>query len=114
MLPKQKDSNKHLTLFGLTATASFDVLADVERELSGNGAFELDTDTIIREENTNRLELQYKIEKVPVVCEEDEYYDRNHMLDDGLPKAVKMTSKWSVYPSKQNFLKDYLKKSLGS
>lgn len=113
VLPKQKDSNKHLTLFGLTATASFDVLADVERELSGDGAFELDSDTIIREENTNRLELQYKIEKVPVVCEEDEYYDKNHMLDDGLPKAVKMTSKWSVYPSKQDFLKDYLEKIPG-
>lgn len=113
VLPKQKDGDEHLTLFGLTATASFDVLADVERELSGDGAFELDSDTIIREENTNRLELQYKIEKVPVVCEEDEYYDRNHMLDDGLPKAVKMTSKWSVYPSKQDFLKDYLEKIPG-
>jgi superfamily II DNA helicase RecQ len=40
VLPKQTDNNRHLTLFGLTATASFDVLADVERELSGNGAFE--------------------------------------------------------------------------
>lgn len=110
VLPKQKDDNKHLTLFGLTATASFDVLADVERELSGDGAFELDSDTIIRDENTNRLELQYKIEKVPVVCEDDEYFDQNHMLDASLPRAVKMTSKWSVYPSKQDFLKDYLEK----
>lgn len=108
VLPKQKDGDKHLTLFGLTATASFDVLADVERELSGDGAFGLDSDTIIREENTNRLELQYKIERVPVVCEEDEYFDKNHMLDEGLPRAVKMTSKWSVYPSKQDFLKGYL------
>ena len=113
VLPKQKGGDKHLTLFGLTATASFDVLADVERELSGDGAFDLDSDTIIREENTNRLELQYKIEKVPVVCERDEYYDRNHMLDDGLPKAVIMTSKWNVYPSKQDFLKDYLEKIPG-
>ena len=113
VLPKQKEGDKHLTLFGLTATASFDVLADVERELSGDGAFELDSDTIIREENTNRLELQYKIERVPVVCEEDENYDRNHKLDDGLPKAVKMTSKRSVYPLKQDFLKDYLEKIPG-
>ena len=113
VLPKQKDGDKHLTLFGLTATASFDVLADVERELSGDGAFELDSDTIIREENTNRLELQYKIERVPVVCEKDEHYDRNHILDEGLPRAVKMTSKWSVYPSKQDFLKDYLEKIPG-
>ncbi len=64
VLPKNQD--KRLTLFGLTATASFDVLADVERELSGNGAFPLETDTIIRFENTNRLELQYKIEKIKV------------------------------------------------
>ena len=113
VLPKQKEGDKHLTLFGLTATASFDVLADVERELSGDGAFELDSDTIIREENTNRLELQYKIERVPVVCEEDEYFDKNHVLDGSLPRAVKMTNKWSVYPSKQDFLKDYICKIPG-
>ena len=64
-----KNQEKHLTLFGLTATASFDVLADVERELSGNGAFPLDSDTIIRYENTNRLELQYKVEKIDVNIE---------------------------------------------
>lgn len=62
VLPKNKE--KRLTLFGLTATASFDVLADVERELSGNGAFPLDSDTIVRYENTNRLELQYRVEKI--------------------------------------------------
>lgn len=62
VLPKNKD--KRLALFGLTATASFDVLADVERELSGNGAFTLDSDTVVRYENTNRLELQYRIEKI--------------------------------------------------
>ena len=83
-------------------------MADVERELSGDGAFELDADTIIREENTNRLELQYKIERVPVQCEEDKYFDKNNVLDEGLPKAVKMTDKWSVYSSKQDFLTTYL------
>jgi superfamily II DNA helicase RecQ len=62
VLPKNKE--KRLTLFGLTATASFDVLADVERELSGNGAFPLDSETIVRYENTNRLELQYRVEKI--------------------------------------------------
>lgn len=49
---------------GLTATASFDVLADVERELSGNNAFPLDPEATVRYENTNRLELQYRIVKV--------------------------------------------------
>lgn len=66
LLPKQGDAGRRLTLLGLTATASFDVLADVERELSGDGAFELDSDIIVRDENTNRLELQYKIERVSV------------------------------------------------
>ncbi len=61
VLPKQTENNSHITLFGLTATASFDVLADVERELSGNGAFKLDSDTTVRYENTNRLELQYGV-----------------------------------------------------
>lgn len=62
VLPKQSDEgNEHISLFGLTATASFDVLADVERELSGDSAFPLDTDATVRFENTNRLELQYRV-----------------------------------------------------
>lgn len=60
VLPKQNEQGtEHISLFGLTATASFDVLADVERELSGDTAFPLDTDATVRFENTNRLELQY-------------------------------------------------------
>jgi superfamily II DNA helicase RecQ len=107
VLPKQTDKRKHLTLFGLTATASFDVLADVERELSGNGQFALDSDTIIRDENTNRLELNYKIEKVPVEYTEDPYYDRNHHLD-GYPRAVNIKDKWAAYNAKQQFLRHYI------
>jgi superfamily II DNA helicase RecQ len=55
----------HITLFGLTATASFDVLADVERELSGDNAFPLDSEATVRYENTNRLELQYLV--LPII-----------------------------------------------
>lgn len=51
-------------LFGLTATASFDVLSDVERELSGRLAYDLGADAVVRYENTNRLELQYRILRV--------------------------------------------------
>ena len=61
VLPKQ---GSHISLFGLTATASFDVLADVERELSGDNAFPLDDEATIRYENTNRLELQYKVVRI--------------------------------------------------
>lgn len=64
VLPRRTDESQHISLFGLTATASFDVLADIERELSGNGAFPLDADVIVRYEYTNRAELQYKIERV--------------------------------------------------
>lgn len=98
-----------ITLFGLTATASFDVLADVERELSGNGAFELDPDTIVRYENSNRLELQYKIERVEVEYKEDQYFDKNNQLA-GYPRAVNIGDNWSAYDQKKEFLADYIKK----
>ena len=64
VLPKKNDDECHITLLGLTATASFDVLADIERELSSNGAFPLDSEVIVRYEYTNRIELQYKIELI--------------------------------------------------
>lgn len=100
---------KEISLFGLTATASFDVLADVERELSGNNSFVLDADVIVRYENTNRLELQYKIEKVPVEFEADQYYDQRNLVADHLPKALNISNHWKAFDSKSDFLKDYVK-----
>lgn len=69
VLPKESDDNKdnHISLFGLTATASFDVLADVERELSGRNGYSLEEDATIRYENTNRLELQYAV--IPITTD---------------------------------------------
>lgn len=99
-----------ISLFGLTATASFDVLADVERELSGNGAFDLDSDVIVRYENTNRLELQYKIEKVEVAFEADQFYDEFKKMPPHLPKALNITNHWPQYDSKGDFLVKYLGK----
>ena len=62
VLPKEVEGeDNHISLFGLTATASFDVLADVERELSGNNSYSLEDDATVRYENTNRLELQYYV-----------------------------------------------------
>ena len=98
-----------ISLFGLTATASFDVLADVERELSGNGAFPLDSETIVRYENSNRLELQYKIEKVNIQFEEDPNFDKKKLLDSSLPSAVKISNKWGFFDAKNHFLKNYVK-----
>ncbi len=114
-----------ISLFGLTATASFDVLADVERELSGNGSFNLDADVIVRYENTNRLELQYKIEKVNVKYD-DEYTalknskaatpeklkaienKYNTLIKDNLPLPVKVSNTWGFYDAKMDFLKNYI------
>lgn len=82
-----------VTLFGLTATASFDVLADVERELSGNGAYDLDSEVLVRCEDTNRLELQYRIIPVPVEFSSAEsYYDKEGTIDKRLPKPFNIAS----------------------
>lgn len=48
-------SDAPVPLYGLTATASFDVLADVERELR------LDPEAVIRTKTTRRDELSYRI-----------------------------------------------------
>lgn len=67
-----KTKNKQtIPIFGLTATASFDVLSDIERELSIN---EIDTEAIVRFENTNRTELQYQIVNTAVDFERDEKF----------------------------------------
>ncbi len=98
-----------ISLFGLTATASFDVLSDVERELSGYGAFTLDSETIVRYENSNRLELQYKIERVEIEYEPDNKFD-DHGLLNNYPTPVKLGDKWSAYKQKSSFLKNLLGK----
>lgn len=95
VLPKRNpddEQNSHIPLFGLTATASFDVLADVERELSGNGAFPLDAETIVRKGDTNRFEIQYKIEPVPIIFEQKN--------QDG---SIKL-DKWAIYDTKKAYL----------
>ena len=126
-----KPKKGNISLFGLTATASFDVLADVERELSGDGAFDLDADTIVRYENTNRLELQYKVEKVRVTLKDEIQYLKDlqlsqnkdysssiqglekkyHLLlSHNLPLPKKVADKWAYYDQKSYFLENYITK----
>ena len=57
-------SERPLSIIGLTATASFDVLADVERELTLGGNLAIDSDAIVRPENDERKELIYRIIEV--------------------------------------------------
>lgn len=101
-----------ISLFGLTATASFDVLSDVERELSGNGAFTLDPDTIVRYENSNRLELQYKVEKIEVDYQQDRSYWPNGTLAN-YGRAVNIGDTFSVNEQKAKFLPQYIEKIPG-
>lgn len=106
-----KAKEGEISLFGLTATASFDVLSDVERELSGYGAFTLDPETIVRYENSNRLELQYKIEKVDVEYETEKFDD--HGLLYQYPMPVKLANSKGSNWIKSRFLKTLLPKIPG-
>lgn len=99
-----KDRGSRLTLFGLTATASFDVLADVERELSGVDSYTLDANTVVRYENTDRLELQYKIDRVPVDFKEA----MGPSLGPGLPKP-RYISKWAANDCKSEYLVEHIR-----
>ncbi|MBK6450327.1 DEAD/DEAH box helicase [Candidatus Brachybacter algidus] len=104
---KTKNENT-IPIFGLTATASFDVLSDVERELSGNGLTDIDSEAIVRFENTNRVELQYKIANVDIEFDRDEKF--NVKLNDGkvivIPKQpIKGNVKDETAKAKQNELK---------
>jgi len=56
-------SNDSIPIFGLTATASFDVLADIERELNIR---KNDGNAIVRFENSVRDEINYTIKEVSV------------------------------------------------
>lgn len=57
-------SQRQLSIIGLTATASFDVLADVERELTLGVNLTIDSETIVRPESDDRPELTYRIVEV--------------------------------------------------
>lgn len=103
-----KTKNKPtIPIFGLTATASFDVLSDVERELSGNGITNIDADAIVRFENTNRAELQYQVVNTTVDFERDENFrfriDRDNKIE--LPiQPIKGDIKQQVAIRKQSEL----------
>jgi hypothetical protein len=63
----------------------------------------------VRYENSNRLELQYKIEKVTVAFDKDPKFDKKKLLDASLPVAVKINNKWGFFDAKNHFLKSYVK-----
>jgi superfamily II DNA or RNA helicase len=94
---------KPVPLFGLTATASFDVLADIERELQIKND---DGDAVVRFENTVRDEINYSIMLVPGDYEDVEYpltkYDPNKIVGRAKQKAV-----FELLEGKRAILKPY-------
>ena len=112
VLPKEVEGeDNHISLFGLTATASFDVLADVERELSGNNSYSLEDDATVRYENTNRLELQYYIYPVNS-SEASRAWDVGDVkeetllaaIDDATDKIQEIQDEDSIETIKERFL----------
>jgi len=83
-----------IPLIGLTATASFDVLSDVQRELAGPGNnYKLGEEAVIRSGHPHRQELQFEVIKVETDLES--HYDKVN------PKA-------KVGEAKQEALKNLL------
>lgn len=81
-------TGRPLSVIGLTATASFDVLADVERELTLGGNLTIDSETIVRSEDDSRPELTYRIINV-----ESDFEPLREEYDQHLLKAQ---SEWEL------------------
>ena len=81
-------SDRSLSIIGLTATASFDVLADVERELTLGGNLTIDSETIVRPESDARPELTYRIIEIRSNFDELRTPYEQHLL--------KATSVWDL------------------
>lgn len=81
-------SGEPLAIIGLTATASFDVLADVERELTLGGNLSIDSEAIVRPESDNRPELTYRV--LEIASDFDELRSPNEEF------ILKAESDWDV------------------
>ncbi len=73
-----------IPIFGLTATASFDVLADIERELKIKRN---DGKAVIRYENTVRDEINYQIHEIKATPPDGQEVDRFLVGEEKLERA---------------------------
>ena len=83
-----KPKSNSLTLFGLTATASFDVLADVQRELEmpENAIISLPAEAI------DRKELNFEILKLDTeIADNLEYWQREKVIGESKYPLIKRT-----------------------
>lgn len=107
LLDHCKSNDGEIALFGLTATASYDVLSDVQRELSGNRPDRFIPDeAIVRHETTNRDELQMQVYQVKI---SDETIDR--IARENKPEWFELAIKKAIGVAKQEMINDLLEKA---
>lgn len=93
-----------IPLFGLTATASFDVLADIERELNIK---EDDGNAIVRFENSVRDEINYLVNEVP-----NTYEGLDNLTEKAIRESIgkkKQDAIFSLFDNKDNVLQIFNK-----
>lgn len=78
-----------IPLFGLTATASFDVLADIERELNIK---EDDGNAVVRHENSVRDEINYVVKEVP-----NTYEGLSHLTEFAVRQGIGEKKQASIF-----------------
>ena len=91
-----------IPLFGLTATASFDVLADIERELN---ILADDGNAVVRFENSVRDEINYVIQEVP-----NSYEGLNNLTDRAVRESTgrkKQDAIYNLIRNKNNILQTF-------
>jgi ATP-dependent DNA helicase RecQ len=91
-------------LFGLTATASFDVLADIERELNIK---EDDGNAIVRFENSVRDEINYLVNEVP-----NTYEGLDNLTEKAIRQSIgkkKQDAIFSLFDNKNDVLQIFNK-----
>lgn len=94
-------SSRLITIVGLTATASFDVLADVERELTFGNNFSMDSDVIVRPIDDKRPELHF------IVCNVNPHFVKG--------KDYKLIgNEWTIKTEVSNSKKEYIAKMIDS
>src|SRR5690606_26487220 len=79
-----------IPLFGLTATASYDVLADVQRELSGlDEANRLNDESVVRAEYSKRDELQFVVENIDIENPTGDFWGDRNKVGEAKQNKVK-------------------------
>jgi superfamily II DNA helicase RecQ/very-short-patch-repair endonuclease len=98
--------DESLPLMALTATASFDVLSDIQRELADDPTNQeelISEEAIVKFETTNRFELQYEIIPVEAELPENDYEAKKEL---GAAKQSRLQEYLKELPKKMTKLNE--------